>query len=275
MSSLVYIVIGVGILIAAYIARRQQGDRREELARRLGLAVEANAIGSGVLGGRYKGMKVRIEEFNKGNGRHARPFVEVVVELPARLPDGLVVVPEADLAKIGKFLGLQDIVVGHPRLDDAAVIKARSVDEARAFFDRPGVADALASLLMRYQQVKLHRGKLHVTRAGDAGPATELVLEAIAEFVEVLLGEREYEPEQADIVDTGYGDMNKVVEQELARRKAQGHRPSFDRPMYQPSAEPKPQPDEPASSDPFGRPGAGDDKFGPGSGGGPSGDGMW
>lgn len=216
---IVLVLIGLAVLVGAILARGREKDRREGVARRLGLQVDSSLLGGGKLSGDYRGMAVEVEEFRKGNGRHSRAFVQVKARLACELPDGLKSVHEDDLAQLGKIFGLQDIIVGHAKLDKLAVIKAKDVDRARAFLKQPGVADALAEFFDRYESARLANGEFKVERPGHADGTAELVLEAMADLAEVLAGERRWRASDADLVDAGYGDAHKIVEEELARRK--------------------------------------------------------
>jgi hypothetical protein len=171
------------------------------------------------MSGKYKGMSVSVSEVRKGSGQHSSTFTLIKGEVTARLPEGLKLAHEDDLAMLGKIFGLQDVVVGHPRLDRMCVIKAKDPDEARALFQRPGIADALVEFFDRYDTAKLDAGTLEVERMEHLGANAGLVLDAMAQLNDVLAGHAEYRAPDAGSVEAGLGDAHKVVEAELAKRR--------------------------------------------------------
>ncbi|QDG51994.1 hypothetical protein FIV42_14975 [Persicimonas caeni] len=262
MDPIILVLLGIGGVVFYVLFKKSEDNRRETLAKRLGLSVDSSMLGKGVLSGRYEGIPVRIEEFRRGNGQRSRTLTQITADITVPLPEGLKIVHESDLAQIGKIFGLQDIVIRHARLDRTAVIKAKDPDAARAFLTQAGNADALADFMERYESAKLSKGSIEIERFGPMEANAPLVLDAMADLVKVLAGEREYrgevEPWEDAGLDADFADAGDLVKAELARRKKEGRTAStpFDREMPQPEKFGQPQP-------------------GPKNGSGSSGDGSW
>lgn len=239
MDPLILVLFGIGGIGFYVLFKKSENTRRESLAKCLGLSVDSSLLGAGGLSGRYEGIPVRVEEFHRGDGQHSQTFTLVKADLLARLPDGLKIVHESDLAQLGKIFGLQDIVIRHARLDRLAVIKAKDPDEARAFLSRPGIADALADFMERYDSAKLSNGTVEVERLGSMDIYAPTVLDAMADLVQVLTGETEYRDEVETWQDAGFeadfANAGHVVKAALARRKREGHgaKAPFDREISQ------------------------------------------
>jgi hypothetical protein len=262
MDPIFNVLIGIGVLVAVVLISRKQDDQRQKLAEMLRLQLDSSRFGSTKMSGRYAGVPVRVHQYTKGNGNHSVSCTEVQADVIDRLPEGLRILHETDIDQIGKIFGLQDIVVGHPRLDRLCVIKAKQPEEAREFLNRPGVADALADFFERYDRANLEGGTLQVTQISRVMMDVKVTLDAAAEVIEVLAGRQEYRPhaawEEAGLDPDDFADADQLVKAELARRKKEGRTAStpFDREM--------PQPEQ------FGQPQAG-----PKEGSGSSGDGSW
>jgi hypothetical protein len=225
MDPVVYILIGVAVLVGWIVAGKRNNKLHQAQAKRLGLTIDNSLLGGAEMSGLYKGLPVRVSETHEKNGRHVTTYTCVEADITTRLPAGFKLVHENDVATLGKIFGLQDVVVGHPQLDRTCVIKAKDPEEACAFFERPGIADALASFFERYDDACLSAGTLEVHRRGPSESHAGLMLDAMARLNDVLTGNAEYRAPGAASAEAGMGDSQKVVEAELARRKTDADTP--------------------------------------------------
>ncbi|MBI4346611.1 MAG: hypothetical protein HY553_07130 [Elusimicrobia bacterium] len=85
-------------------------------------------------------------EFYSTGGKHPTLYTDFKAPVPAQRPWRLTVRPQHALDAVGAFLGLQDIRLGAPAVDDAFVIKSDNELLAMTYLCQPEVQHALMEL---------------------------------------------------------------------------------------------------------------------------------
>ncbi len=255
MDVLIFIVaFGLFALFVAY-SKRQSNP----MASQLGLAVKQGLLGKTTLGGMIDGVHVDAKEHVRPDNRRLKTWHTVTVTIPCNLPDALEISAKGVAAGLGKMIGLQDIVVGHTRLDDLVVIKGRNQEQVTEFFSRPYIADATFSIFDRYGDLKFSKNRLFIQRQGAMTAITEQMIVSLVEYVNTLSGKHAFKNHDNQLIEAGLSDMSfednaRFIQQEIARRKAGGSSQpaSFDHHVPQMIEEPPPAyqiPNRPATDD--------------------------
>lgn len=217
------------ILIAggAMYVLLSKGNQHAQMANRLGLEVRRSRPGRSVIGGQIGDVPVEAVEEIRVNGRHVRAWHVVKVTIPYALPERLQISCEGMVSGLGKMIGMQDIVVGNPLLDELVVIKGKEPEEVKAFFSQRAIAAATFGLFDRYGLLKLEKNTLSIKVSGHMSAITEQMIVSMVEYVNIVSGKVEYKEYDNKLVEAGLSDMSfaesaRFVEEEIARRKALG-----------------------------------------------------
>lgn len=85
----------------------------------------------------YRDVSVTVRQVAIGSGKSKRDYLELSFDLDFKQRKKsfrLEIYPETFSSKIGKFFGMQDIVVGHPFFDDLFIVKCSDVSIIRNGF---------------------------------------------------------------------------------------------------------------------------------------------
>ena len=189
------LLIGLGfavILVALYRVYKQRNDAWAKAARLLDLDFERGGIMSaGRLTGAYNGVRVDVRSVERG-GKNKQVFTVFSASAGPLAPSGLELAPEGVVSTIGEMFGMEDIDVGHQRLDGAFVIKGEEPDEVRQFLDKRHVRYALLELHDTYEEsFSLEEGRLKIMERGfeDDPAAIQRQLEMLTETVQRINSE--------------------------------------------------------------------------------------
>lgn len=145
-------LIFAGIVVAIIAAVRNRNVYRTAwaaAAQELGITLEpGNFLSSPKMQGSVGGLIVTVDTFSAGSNN---TYTRYRVSYPS-LGLGLNLSSENPLKRISRFFGVQDVIVGDSRFDDAFQVQAVSEEAIRSFLT-PDRREALVRLIASYRSV--------------------------------------------------------------------------------------------------------------------------
>lgn len=106
----------------------------------------------------YLDWTVRLDTYTVSNGKSSTTYTRLRAPFQNKDNFRFTVYREHFFATIGKFFGMQDVVVGYPAFDDSFIIKGNSEDHLKQLFASTDVRNLLHRQPQVYFQVKDDEG---------------------------------------------------------------------------------------------------------------------
>ena len=126
------------------------GPSREEVWRELARQMEASYVDGGFWRGdkveaRIKEWTITLDTYTVSTGKTSVPFTRL--RAPYVTPDGFgfQVHRAGVLSELGRWLGAQDVVIGHEPFDTDFVVKANDEEMVRALLANPRIRERIAA----------------------------------------------------------------------------------------------------------------------------------
>ena len=147
------------------------GPSQKEIWRQLSTEVHGKFHEGGLLSGsavqaRTRDWIITLDTYTTGDGKTNQTFTRL--RAPYFNPEGFrfEIYRASVFSGLGKSLGMQDIEVGHPRFDEAFVIKSNSPRRVRRLFDNEKIRHLIDAQPRIHLSVKAHEGWLSKFPAG-------------------------------------------------------------------------------------------------------------
>lgn len=183
MAVMLMCLLGVLGVYAAYQAKRKQTWAL--VAQRLGLQWTGSEIQ-----GSLNDVTVRVCIETRSYGNSRQNVTVMRASLDGNVPLGLSLLRENVLRKIGKVVGMQDIQLDLPGLDEKLMVRATSEDEVRRWAQRADVSRGLVDLVAMPVgfEVETHQIKVETSGSLTDGEVLAARLEKLADIARALSG---------------------------------------------------------------------------------------
>lgn len=176
------LVIAVIIGVVAYFAYRSRKAKQhywQAFADSHGLLfVPGDWFSGPTLTGAVDDYAVHIDTYKTG-GKNKTTWTRVAITPPIALPDDLTIGKEDMLSGLGKMIGVTDVEVGVPAVDERLKIHTRHEQDAQVWLGSP--AGATAAIQMMGASCEVRDGRVLVRRKGMLGAdVVELYERAVA-----------------------------------------------------------------------------------------------
>ncbi|MCB9760493.1 MAG: hypothetical protein H6739_11695 [Alphaproteobacteria bacterium] len=164
-----FLVVGAIAAIAVLFSVNRTRERKQAwgaLAEVVGLELhDEGPTKDPWLSGTFEGMEVGVEVVSRGTGRFRRYLTQVTAQSPRPFPGRLALYPQGYLQRVGRAMGLQDIVIGAQPFDDHVVVQAAEPQVARGVLRNPRVQRMVLEMFAEYREAWAHSGQVVLLRS--------------------------------------------------------------------------------------------------------------
>ena len=185
------VVMLVVVLFFNAQAAKQRAEVLEAAAEQYGLK-HATGSPTSRVSGTVDGIPLVIEAVERGSGDSQQIRCRVEAEPTCVLPQDLYVGSEGLLASFAKVVGMQDVEVGDPEFDRAAILRGARPDHLQQVFESPRLRLASRFLVSNSNAGSVESGKVametSVFQAHSIAPLVDQVLETARALDDAILG---------------------------------------------------------------------------------------
>ncbi len=179
----VLLVIGLAVLVLglSYVQRQARLRAWGELALQTGLTCESGSAPWSPIRvtGSFRGRGVMVETFTRGAGRSRRHYTRAVVSVNNPVQLRLLLSEEGAWARVEKWLGAQDIVLGDEAFDSRFKIQGQPVVSVQRLLAAPDLRQYLLALPGAHVAVE-------GSQAWNEARGIELKVETLRQWLDVV-----------------------------------------------------------------------------------------
>jgi hypothetical protein len=179
------VIIGVAaVFMASFVGRRRAWA---ELARAHQLELGGWYFWP-VLEGRFRGHRIQVslERRSRRAGRNDGSHTRYRVTIAAPMPSGFSVRKEGLLQLLGKVVGMQDITIGDPELDDALLINGNDMVGIIRLLNIHEVGAAVLGMVIAYPDIEIGQSIAIEERGMADGARITAMLDELCELARAL-----------------------------------------------------------------------------------------
>lgn len=179
-----FFLVFVGIAGVSAYSFSKKRDQWRAFAHERGLSLGGSFFRP-VLEGHYAGHAVHVLLERRGR-RNDSHYTVYRVQVGVPMPPGFAVSKEGLLHRLGKVVGVHDITVGNPELDEALSIKGNDRVAILRLMNVPEVGAAVLGMVTAFPTVAIGQG-IHVEEHGIAEAyQLEAMLDALVDLARAL-----------------------------------------------------------------------------------------
>lgn len=164
------------ILAGAVLYSQHQRSAWQAFAAAKGLQYLPGSLGvQPQMTGTHRGLTVVIDVEMRGGGKSRHPYTRCTVRVVELLPTGFALAEEGLLSGVSRFFGSQDIVIGDPELDAAAMIKGEDEAAVQRLLRHPSAREAALRVARYGGESRLEHNSVRLIRYGMCTDTAELV----------------------------------------------------------------------------------------------------